>query len=57
VVQSHNPEISKWQGVGMFSLKLSYMPSSDERGQSRDERGSAHFCGLTFATATSQGQA
>ena len=57
MVQSHNPEISKWQGVGMFSLKLSYMPSSDERGQSRDERGSAHFCGLTFATATSQGQA
>lgn len=41
----------------MFSLKLSYLPSSDERVQSRDERNSAHPCGLTFATATFQGQA
>lgn len=40
----------------MFSLKLSYLPSSDERVQSRDERSSAHPCGLTLATATSQGQ-
>lgn len=45
----HNPEISKWQGVGMFSLKLSYLPSSDERVPSGEERSSAHPCGLTLA--------
>ncbi len=44
--------MSKWQGVGMFSLKLSYQPSNDERVESRDERSSAHPCGLTPATAT-----
>jgi len=55
VVQSRNPEMSKWQGVGMFSLKLSYLPSSDERVQSGDERSSAHPCGLTPATVTFQG--
>lgn len=40
----------------MFSLKLSYLPSSDERLQSRDERSSAHACGLTPSTATFQAQ-
>lgn len=30
VVKSHNLEISEWQGVGMFSSRL----SSDERVQS-----------------------
>lgn len=36
----------------MFSLKLSYLPSSDERVQCKDERSSAYPCGLTCATAT-----
>lgn len=40
----------------MFSLKLSYLPSSDERVQSGDERSSAHPCGLTPATVTFQGR-
>lgn len=40
----------------MFSLKLSYLPSSDERLQSRDERSSVHPCGLTPSTATFQAQ-
>lgn len=38
----------------MFSLKLSYLPSSDERVQSRDERSLAHPFGLSPATATFQ---
>lgn len=38
----------------MFSLKLSYLTSSDERVQSRDERSSAHPFGLSPATATFQ---
>lgn len=33
----------------MFSLKLSYLPSSDERVPSGEERSSAHPCGLTLA--------
>lgn len=40
----------------MFSLKLSYLPSSDERVQCRDERSSVHPCGLPPATATFQGR-
>lgn len=40
----------------MFSLKLSYLPCSDERVQFRDERSSAHPCGLSPATATFQEQ-
>lgn len=40
----------------MFSLKLSFLPSSDERVQCWDERRSAHLCGLTPATNTFQGQ-
>lgn len=38
----------------MFSLKLSYLPSSDDRVQCKDERSSAYPCGLTCATATSR---
>lgn len=56
LVQSRNPEISKWQGVGMFSLRLSYLPSNDERLQSRDKRSSAHPSGLTPFAATLQAQ-
>ena len=48
--------MNKWQGVGMFSVKLSYLPSSDERFQYEDERSSVHPCGLISATATFQGQ-
>lgn len=40
----------------MFSLKLSYLPSSDERLQSRDERSSAHPCSLSPSTDTFQAQ-
>lgn len=38
----------------MFSLKLSYLPSSDERVQSRDEGSSAHPFGLSLAAASFQ---
>lgn len=38
----------------MFSLKLSYLPSSDERVQSKDEGSSAHPFGLSLAAATFQ---
>lgn len=40
----------------MFSSKLRYLPSSDERVQCRDESSSAYPCGPTHATATFQGQ-
>lgn len=40
----------------MFSSKLRYLPSNDERVQCRDERSSAYPCGPTDATATFQGQ-